>query len=199
MKEKLSRLLSLVMTFIMLFGLMPTQALADAVVGEWVTGTGEIGTYAAIPNVISDASKISLRGDAFTVPVYYYDKDTSEILTSETFSVDDKDGVVVDKQLNSYTGKRGNAKLATVEEEAVEGYTTTYSPDTLAITNTIAQEQVTISGTKTWIDPEGTEHPAITINLLRDGVRIDSVTLENGETAYSFDDLAKYDLMDGHV
>lgn len=112
MKEKLSRLLSLVMTFIMLFGLMPTQALADAVVGEWVTGTGEIGTYAAIPNVISDASKISLRGDAFTVPVYYYDKDTSEILTSETFSVDDKDGVVVDKQLNSYTGKRGNAKLA---------------------------------------------------------------------------------------
>ena len=34
MKEKLSRLLSLVMTFIMLFGLMPTQALADAVVGE---------------------------------------------------------------------------------------------------------------------------------------------------------------------
>ena len=102
--------------------------------------------------------------------------------------------------LAKYDLTNGHVYAYTVEEEAVEGYTTTYSPDTLAITNTIEQDNtVVVSGTKTWIDPEGTEHPAITINLLRDGVRIDSVTLENGETAYSFDDLAKYDLMDGHV
>ncbi|MDD6319566.1 MAG: Cna B-type domain-containing protein, partial [Oscillospiraceae bacterium] len=58
---------------------------------------------------------------------------------------------------------------------------------------------VAVSGTKTWVAPEGTDHPEITINLLRDGTKIDSKTLKNGETEYSFTDLDKYDLSDGHV
>ena len=81
----------------------------------------------------------------------------------------------------------------TVEETPVEGYTTTYSQDhKTIITNTINQEKISVSGTKTWIDPQGTEHPTITINLLRNGVEIDSRELVNGTTTYSFDNLDKY-------
>ena len=81
----------------------------------------------------------------------------------------------------------------TVEETPVEGYTTTYSQDhKTIITNTINQEKISVSGTKTWIDPQGTEHPTITINLLRNGVEIDSRELANGTTTYSFDNLDKY-------
>ena len=81
----------------------------------------------------------------------------------------------------------------TVEETPVEGYTTTYSKDhKTIITNTINQEKISVSGTKTWIDPQGTEHPTITINLLRNGVEIDSRELANGTTTYSFDNLDKY-------
>ena len=49
-----------------------------------------------------------------------------------------------------------------------------------------------ISGTKIWVDPKGTEHKDITINLLKDGEEVDSTTLKNGETTYEFNDLDKY-------
>ena len=67
------------------------------------------------------------------------------------------------------------------------------------ITNRIAQDTVEVSGTKTWIAPEGTVHPTITINLLRDGVVYKEVQLKDGETSYLFKDLPKYDLTDGHA
>lgn len=63
----------------------------------------------------------------------------------------------------------------------------------------VEKEYSSIKGTKTWIAPEGKIHPDITINLLRDGEKIDSKTLKNGETTYSFDHLDKYDLADGHT
>ena len=94
--------------------------------------------------------------------------------------------------------ENGNEYLYTVEEAEVERYTPEYSNDTLTITNVINQEKITINGTKTWIDPQGTNHDPITINLLRDGNKIDSTTLANGTTSYEFKDLDRYDLSDGH-
>lgn len=92
-------------------------------------------------------------------------------------------------QLNEYT----------VEEENVEGYTPTYSGEyNEKITNTINQEKLTISGTKTWIDPQGTVHKDVIIDLIRDNEKINSVTLTNGTTSYEFKDLDKY-APDGHI
>ncbi len=90
----------------------------------------------------------------------------------------------------------GHVYEYTVEELPVEGYTS--SQDGYNFTNTINQEKTSVSGTKTWIDPEGTVHPEITIVLNRDGVAYDNVVLANGETAYSFDNLDVY-AADGHV
>ena len=98
--------------------------------------------------------------------------------------------------LPKYDLDDGHVYAYTVEEEPVEGYTPSYNG--YDITNTINQEKKSVSGTKTWIAPEGTEFPVITVNLLQDGTVIKSVTLENGETAYSFDDLDTY-APDGHA
>ena len=43
------------------------------------------------------------------------------------------------------------------------------------------------------------EHPEITINLLQDGKEIKEAKLANGTTEYSFDNLDRYDLTDGHL
>ena len=104
-----------------------------------------------------------------------------------TYSFDD---------LDKYDLADGHAYEYTVEELPVEGYTS--SQDGYNFTNTINQEKTSVSGTKTWIDPEGTVHPEITIVLNRDGVAYDNVVLANGETTYSFDDLDVY-AADGHV
>ena len=61
----------------------------------------------------------------------------------------------------------------------------------------VTKEYKQVDITKTWIAPEGTTYPAITINLLQDGTEIDEVTLENGETSYTFEELDKYDLTTG--
>ncbi len=88
--------------------------------------------------------------------------------------------------------------MYTVTEQPVEGYTSEQNGNNF--TNTIQQDNtVSVSGTKTWIDPVGTVHPDVTIVLNQDGVEYKRVTLKNGETTYSFTNLPKYDLNDGHV
>ena len=59
---------------------------------------------------------------------------------------------------------------------------------------------VSISGKKTWIDPAGTTHPTVTIDLYRDGgeTPYKTATIDNGKTEYSFTGLEKYNLTDGH-
>ena len=121
-----------------------------------------------------------------------------------------RDGTVVDSKelvngettysfanLPKYDLSDGHVYVYTVAERPVDGYTSEQNGNNF--TNTINQEIITVSGTKTWVDPEGTVHPTITINLLRDGEVIDSVELADGETSYSFENLDKYDLTDGHV
>lgn len=87
----------------------------------------------------------------------------------------------------------GNEYVYTTEEAEINGYTPEYSNDTLTITNTIEQENtVSISGTKTWIAPEGIIHPNVTIKLLKNGEEFKTTTIENGNTTYEFTGLPMY-------
>ena len=84
----------------------------------------------------------------------------------------------------------------TVTEDAVEGYTSVQNGTNF--TNTINQEKLSVSGNKTWVTPDASKVPDITINLLRDGTEIAEKTLKAGTTAYEFTDLDKY-APDGHI
>ena len=83
-----------------------------------------------------------------------------------------------------------------VKEEQVNGYNTEYGDNTVTNTYT-GGDKVNVKGTKTWIDPEGTTHPTITIELYRSADGIDetfvkSTELADGTTDYEFTDLEKY-------
>ena len=96
-----------------------------------------------------------------------------------------------------YSEDRQTTYTYSVAETQADGYNEPayqYSEDgkTVTITNTIKQEYITVEGTKTWIDPEGTKHPAITIRLYQNDTEIKSQTLNHGETTYKFENLEKY-------
>ena len=78
-----------------------------------------------------------------------------------------------------------------VDEEPVAGYNKTV--EGFNITNT-KSDVVTVEGTKTWNVPEGTTLPeSITVNLLRNGEKIDSKKVTaTDKWKYSWTDLPKY-------
>ncbi len=82
----------------------------------------------------------------------------------------------------------------TITEEAVEGYTS--SVNGFNVTNTHEIEKTSVSGTKTWEDADnqdGKRPASITINLLADGVKVDSKTVGEADNwAWTFDNLDKY-------
>jgi hypothetical protein len=92
------------------------------------------------------------------------------------------------------SGVDASRYATSVEGDAASGFT---------ITNT-NEETVDVSGTKTWDDGgdrDDMRPPSITVNLMRDGAKIDSKPVEaaaDGTWAYSFDGLPKYDAADGH-
>ncbi|MBQ1551578.1 MAG: Cna B-type domain-containing protein, partial [Bacilli bacterium] len=85
------------------------------------------------------------------------------------------------------------------------GYTTTYNNEYIVdevkgteVINTHEPEKTSISGTKTWKDNNNaysTRPESITINLLKNGVKVDSTTApdKDGNWTYSFTDLDKYE------
>ncbi|CBZ48768.1 collagen adhesin [Streptococcus gallolyticus subsp. gallolyticus ATCC BAA-2069] len=81
-----------------------------------------------------------------------------------------------------------------VAEESVSDYETTISGTD--ITNTHVPETTEISGTKTWDDnddQDGKRPTAITVNLLADGVKVDSKKVTAADDwKYEFKDLPKY-------
>ncbi len=93
----------------------------------------------------------------------------------------------------------GKEIVYTVEEVAVDGYTTiiTYNAENgFTITNTHTPETITISGAKTWNDnndQDGVRPDSITVNLLADGevVATTTATAETGWT-YTFQDMPKF-------
>lgn len=88
----------------------------------------------------------------------------------------------------------GKEIMYTITEDAVAGYDTEIS-GTNAI-NTHETEETSVSGKKTWNDAnnqDGKRPASITINLLADGVEIDSKTVTEKENwAWSFTDLPKF-------
>ena len=90
--------------------------------------------------------------------------------------------------------KDGSKINYTVTEDAVEYYKTDISGFT--IKNTHENEQIEISGTKTWDDADnqdGKRPESITVNLLADGVQIDSkMVTEADNWSYSFGMRDKY-------
>ena len=98
----------------------------------------------------------------------------------------------------------GNAYTYTVKERAVEGYTSKVTGDAangFTITNT---RSTSVSVSKVWNDNDnaGGERPAsVTVDLLRDGEKVDSAKIQAGDDgswSHTFAGLAKYDPADGH-
>ena len=94
----------------------------------------------------------------------------------------------------------GTAIVYTVKEDDITNYTSTTTGDAttgFTITNTNT-EKVNISGTKTWDDnnnQDGKRPASITVNLLKNGTKVDSKTVTpdaSGDWKYSFDGLDKY-------
>ena len=85
----------------------------------------------------------------------------------------------------------GAAYTYEVDEEPVEGYITTVSETNLI--NTITGT-TSVSGTKTWRTPEGTDLPeSITVILKRNGSRVDSKEVTAADDwSYEFTDLPAY-------
>ena len=95
----------------------------------------------------------------------------------------------------------------TVSENAVSGYTTTISGFNITNTHTVTpppppppppqNENISISGTKTWVDQgnaDGLRPASITVNLLADGVQVDSQTVTgSGDSwAFTFENVPRY-------
>ena len=130
-------------------------------------------------------------------------------LLADGTKVTDKTVTASENWAWSFTGldkyKAGKEIVYSIEEITVPRYTAVV--DGYNITNTIKQEYVTLSGTKTWLDPEGTTHPTITLGIKQNGSNElytvngnpYTFTLENNETEYVFNSLPKYktEIVDG--
>ena len=96
-------------------------------------------------------------------------------------------------ELEKYDDKN-NAILYTVEEENVDNYES--KVDGYDITN-IYKAETSIEVTKTWIDHnnvDNTRPESVTVNLLKDGVKIKSAVLtDRNNWKYTFENLEKYD------
>ncbi|MBF9708166.1 Cna B-type domain-containing protein [Bifidobacterium dentium] len=107
--------------------------------------------------------------------------------------------------LRKYTAD-GRQIAYTVSEDPVDGYTGEVTGDMASgftVTNTNVQT-TRVAGTKTWDDDgnrDGVRPDSITVNLLRDGKKVDAVQVSagaDGSWTYAFENLPKYDRHDGH-
>lgn len=85
----------------------------------------------------------------------------------------------------------GTEYVYTIEEVGVHGYTSKVK-DYDVINTYTGGEKVTVFGTKTWVAPEGIKVPEVTIHLLQNGKKVDSIVLKDGNTSYEFKDLPMY-------
>ncbi|MGM0126235.1 hypothetical protein IGI37_003664 [Enterococcus sp. AZ194] len=95
---------------------------------------------------------------------------------------------------------QGTAIQYTIQEVGtVTGYTTVVDdtdPTDVTVTNSHAPEKIEVSGSKTWEDAnnqDGLRPASITVNLLADGVKVDSKTVTAADNwAYTFTNLDKF-------
>ncbi len=151
-----------------------------------------------------DITVLLLRdGEKYDSVVLHHGETTHTFTGLPYYDVYDESGKVV-------VGTENLRPFAyTTAERPVSGYTTAVNATFDTITNTIMQEYTSIPGRKSWVDSAGTQHPDISIVLIRDGEAIDSVTLPHGTVLFHFRQLPVYDVLtatgdtivsgDGHV
>ena len=99
--------------------------------------------------------------------------------------------------LPAFSADGKTAYTYTVEEDAVAGFETTV--EGFNITNK-ASDTVSVNGEKVWHATAGADLPSVEVNLLRDGVVVDSATVSAANNwKYAFNDLAKYDEAGTHT
>ena len=100
------------------------------------------------------------------------------------------------EKLKRYTDD-GKEIAYTVEEVITEGYEQEVSQDGRIFTNTVIESdltQITVQGTKTWLDYDGGELPeSITIRLLADSEEMDQAVIdESTGWSFEFKDLPRF-------
>lgn len=132
-----------------------------------------------------DSITVTLKQDGVAMPGY-----TNFVISKSNCDVDGDTWTYTFKNLpDSKPG--GGSYEYTVEEAAVDGYTTTV--DGLSIVNT-ASGKTTVFVTKNWILPEGMEAPVIEVALYKGGedTPVDTKKVSAGQTI-AFTNLDKYD------
>lgn len=98
----------------------------------------------------------------------------------------------------------GHEYAYTVKERPVEGYSSEVTGDAAAGFTITNFRSTSVSVSKVWSDgdnADGKRPASVTVDLLRDGVKVDSATIEAGEDgswSHVFEGLRKYDPADGH-
>ena len=167
----------------------------NAITGDIASGFTITNTNTEKVNVPVKKEWVGPKAGSVTVHLLADGADTGKTLTLDeagnwtgTFS-----------SLDKYKAD-GTAIVYTVKEDDITNYTSTTTGDAttgFTITNTNT-EKVNISGTKTWDDnnnQDGKRPASITVNLLKNGTKVDSKTVTpdaSGDWKYSFDGLDKY-------
>ena len=169
----------------------------------------EAGNSDAIETIENDVKKIEIP-----VSKIWEDHDNQDGLRPESVTVKLlADGQPTDQNLvltesNNWSGSfsgldeyRGDQKIAyTVEETPMDGYESRITGDQkngFTITNTHKTETVSVQGKKTWNDhdnQDGKRPSSITINLLKNGTKVDSRKVTGKDDwKWSFDGLDKFE------
>ena len=138
---------------------------------KWITPVEDLSTLTATIELYRDNEKIV----------------TTTVSGNSTYKFEN---------LDKYNLSDGHIYNYTVKEVEVEGYTTEQTGNNFK--NTITQDYVSLSGNKIWIDPVGTKHDTITLQVYQNnepykvnGVDY-SIELADGATSFSFTGLPKY-------
>ena len=167
----------------------------NAITGDIASGFNITNTNTEKVNVPVAKKWIGPKANSVTVHLLADGVDTGKTLTLDeagnwtgTFS-----------SLDKYKAD-GTEIVYTVKEDDIANYTVAITGDAttgFTITNTNT-EKVSVSGTKTWNDnnnQDGKRPASITVNLLKNGTKVDSKTVTpdvSGAWTYSFSGLDKY-------
>ena len=92
----------------------------------------------------------------------------------------------------------GAAYTYAITEDPVAGYREPVY-DGYDITNRIAQETISYTANKIWVDDPNANHPAITVRLYQNGIQMASAQLPNGTLQYTFTGLPMYNSATGEL
>ncbi len=172
---------------------VPVAGYWAAVDGYVITNTHEVEkTEVSVTKLWADeGDRDGIRPDSIDLTLYANGEAVQTVAVSGTG----------DTWTHTFTGLNkydaGELITYTVSEAPVAGYETTYSEDTLTVTNTHNPETVNVSGTKTWNDDgnrDGKRPEAITVNLLKNGNIIDTITVTEAQGwSWSFEALPRFE------